>query len=111
MAFRVLVYPSHMRLYMDKSYDKIDSWGLEANAAVKTALGMKNNCYINVKMLFENVRVHVSVRPYLPFSTTRHCAACDIAIFALWFKQKIITFQLYCEHNTTAPYPLKWLLL
>ena len=41
----------------------------------KTALGMKNNCYINVKVLFENVCVHVRVRvrvrPYPPFPTTR----------------------------------------
>ena len=33
---------------------------------------MKNNCYINVKMLFENVRVRVCVQPYPPFPTTRH---------------------------------------
>ena len=34
---------------------------------------MKNNCYINVKVLFENVcvRVRVRVRPYPPFPTTR----------------------------------------
>ena len=35
---------------------------------------MKNNCYINVKVLFENVcvrvRVRVRVRPYPPFPTT-----------------------------------------
>ena len=31
---------------------------------------MKNNCYINVNMLFENVRVHIRVRPYPPFPTT-----------------------------------------
>ena len=37
---------------------------------------MKNNCFINVKVLFENVRVRVSVRvsvrvrPYPPFPTT-----------------------------------------
>ena len=42
------MYPSHMRLYMDKRR----LLGLEANAAVKTALGMKNNCSINVKILF-----------------------------------------------------------
>ena len=47
------------------------SLGLEVKTAVKTALGMKNNCYINVKMLFENVRVRV--RPYLPFPTTLLC--------------------------------------
>ena len=27
----------------------------------KNSVGMKNNCYINVKVLFENVRVHVRV--------------------------------------------------
>ena len=32
---------------------------------------MKNNCYINVKVLFENVRVRVHVRSYLPFPTTQ----------------------------------------
>ena len=26
MVFRVLVYPSHMCLYMDKRYGKIDAW-------------------------------------------------------------------------------------
>ena len=31
-------------------------------------LGMKNNCYINVKVLFENVRV--CIQSYLPFPTT-----------------------------------------
>ena len=38
----------------------------------KTTLGMKNNCYINVKVLYENVRVrvHVCVRLYPPFPTT-----------------------------------------
>ena len=41
--------------------------------AVKTVLGMKINCYINVKVLFENVhvRVCIRVRPYPPFPTNR----------------------------------------
>ena len=45
--------------------------GLEAKTAVKTALGMKNNCYINVKVLFENVRICVRVRLYPSFPTTQ----------------------------------------
>ena len=44
--------------------------GLEAKAAVKTTLGMKNNCYINVQVFFENVRVRI--QSYPPFPTTRY---------------------------------------
>ena len=33
--------------------------GLEANAAVKAMLGMKNKCCVNVKVYFEIVCVHV----------------------------------------------------
>ena len=44
--------------------------GLEANAAVKTTLGMKNNCFVNVKVYILNVHVRVHVRPYPPFPTT-----------------------------------------
>ena len=53
MVFRVLVYPSHMHL--DQRL------GLEANAAVKTTLGMKKNCFANVKLYFKNIRVRVRV--------------------------------------------------
>ena len=42
--------------------------------AVKTVLSTKNNCYINVKMLFENVRVCVRIRLYPPFPITQQIA-------------------------------------
>ena len=64
----MLVYPSHMRLYMDKRYDKIDAW-VWKQRLLKNNIRYENNCYINVKVLFKNVRVCVRVRPYLPFST------------------------------------------
>ena len=45
----------------------------------KNSVRYENNCYINVKVLFENVCVRVRVRPYPPFPTTPH-KVCFIAI-------------------------------
>ena len=48
--------------------DKDRHQGLEANTAVKTMLGMKNTCCVNVKVVFEIVHVCVRIRLFqLPF--------------------------------------------
>jgi len=52
--------------------DKDRHQGLEANTAVKTMLGMKDKCCVNVKVYFEivHVRIRIRIRPYPPFPLT-----------------------------------------
>jgi len=54
---RLIVYPSPLCLEMDKDCHQ----GLEVNTAVKTMLGMKNKCCVNVKVHFEILCVCVQV--------------------------------------------------
>jgi len=52
---------------MDKSNERIDDRGLEANTAVTTTLGMKNKCCVNVNAYFEIVHVCIRAQQYPPF--------------------------------------------
>ena len=67
-------YFSYLTLFLQQSLlpDLDRRLRLEANAAVKSMLGMKNNCFVNVKVYFKIIRVHVRVPTYLPFPTTRY---------------------------------------
>ena len=65
---------------------------------------MKNNCYINVKVLFENVRACVRARPYPPFPTTR-------ATLRIFFLNYDLTTSAICQQlsnvilHTAKHYP------
>ena len=52
-----------------------------------THVGVKDNCYINVKVLFENVCVRVCVRPYPPFPTIHNHPLILLSTWACYFKK------------------------